>query len=167
MLLLTISVGSCSCERSFSALSRLDLCCTATTTDDRLCVLASLTKWSPILHMTIWMRRVEKVPLRNFSAISWWEQVNFQWDDDEVGFYRAISLQQQSSDRHVAPPRHIILIPSQPVFALSPKYCILSWEATNTNFIVFGLTRFGFEPTITPWMRSLGWFKLINTVKWR
>jgi hypothetical protein len=40
-----------------SQLSRLDLCCTATTTDDRLCVLASLTKWSPILHMTIWMRR--------------------------------------------------------------------------------------------------------------
>jgi hypothetical protein len=21
-----------------------------------------------------------------FSAISWWEQVNFQWDDDEVCF---------------------------------------------------------------------------------
>jgi hypothetical protein len=24
--------------------------------------------------------------LINFSAISWWEQVNFQWDDDEVRF---------------------------------------------------------------------------------
>ena len=29
------------------------------------------------------------------------------------------SLKQQSADRHVAPPGHIILIPSQPVFALS------------------------------------------------
>ena len=24
--------------------------------------------------------------LLNFSAISWWEQVNFQWDDDDVCF---------------------------------------------------------------------------------
>jgi hypothetical protein len=30
------------------------------------------------------------------------------------------SLKQQSSDRHVAPLWHIIMIPSQPVFALSP-----------------------------------------------
>jgi hypothetical protein len=58
------------------------------------------------------------------------EQVNFQWDDDEVrfvldqhaelDFYIASSLKQQSADRHVAPLGHIILIPSQPVFALSP-----------------------------------------------
>ena len=69
----------------------------------------------------------------NFSAISWREQVNFQRDDDEVrfvldqhadlDFYSAflISLKQQSTDRHVTPLGHIILIiPSQPVFALSP-----------------------------------------------
>jgi len=24
--------------------------------------------------------------LSNFSAISWWEQLNFQWDNDEVRF---------------------------------------------------------------------------------
>ena len=51
-------------------------------------------------------------------------------DDDEVrfvpdqhadmDFYCASSLKQQSADRYVAPLRHIILIPSQPVFALSP-----------------------------------------------
>ena len=34
--------------------------------------------------------------------------------------YRASSLKQQTADRHVAPAGHIILIPSQPVFALSP-----------------------------------------------
>ena len=65
-----------------------------------------------------------------FSYVSCQEQVNFQWDDDEVrfvldqhvelDFYIASSLKQQSADRHVAPLGHIILIPSQPVFALSP-----------------------------------------------
>ena len=44
--------------------------------------------------------------------------------------------------------RHIILIPSQPVFALSPYCYVLSREATNTNFIAFGLTRSMPEPTI-------------------
>ena len=52
----------------------------------------------------------------NFSAISWREQVNFQWDDDEVrfvldkhaelDFYSASLLKQQSAGRHVAPRRH-------------------------------------------------------------
>ena len=54
----------------------------------------------------------------------------FQWDNDEVRFvldqhaelvfYSASSLKQQSASRHVAPLGHIILIPSQPVTALSP-----------------------------------------------
>ena len=67
----------------------------------------------------------------NFSAISWREQVNFQWNDDTVRFvldqhaaeldlYSASSLKQQSAGRNVAPHWHIILIPSQPVYALSP-----------------------------------------------
>jgi hypothetical protein len=59
----------------------------------------------------------------------------------ELDFYSGSSLKQQSAGRHVALLGHIILIPSQPVFALSPKCCVLSGEATNTNFIVFGLTR--------------------------
>jgi hypothetical protein len=55
-----------------------------------------------------------------FSAISWWEQVIFQWNDDEVHFvldqhaelefYSAKLLKQQSADRHVAPLGHIIPI---------------------------------------------------------
>ena len=92
-----------------------------------------------------------------FLAISWREQVNCQWDDDvrfvldqhaELDFYSASSLKQQSAARHIALLRHIILIPSQQVFALSPKCCMLSGEATNTNLIVFGLTRLGLEATI-------------------
>ena len=66
-----------------------------------------------------------------FSAVSWLEQVDFQWDDDDevhfvldqhtkLDFYSASSVKQQCVDRHVAPLGHIILIPSQPVFTLSP-----------------------------------------------
>ena len=58
------------------------------------------------------------------------EQVNFQWNDcavhfvldqhAELDFHNASSLKQQFADRHVTPLGHIILIPSQPVFNLSP-----------------------------------------------
>jgi hypothetical protein len=54
-----------------------------------------------------------------------------QWNDDddvhfvldqhaELDFYSASSLKQQSAGRHVAPLGHIIMISSQPVFALTP-----------------------------------------------
>jgi hypothetical protein len=58
-----------------------------------------------------------------------------------VGFLSSSSLKQQPTGRHFAPLGYIILIPSQPVFALSPKCCVLSVEATQTIFIVFGLIR--------------------------
>jgi hypothetical protein len=38
----------------------------------------------------------------------------------ELDFYSSSSLKQQSAGRHIAPLGYIILIPSQPVFALSP-----------------------------------------------
>ena len=38
----------------------------------------------------------------------------------ELHLYSASSLKYQSTGRHVAPLGHIILIPSKPVFALSP-----------------------------------------------
>jgi hypothetical protein len=37
-----------------------------------------------------------------------------------TGFWWDSSLKQQSAGRHVAPPGHIIPIPSQPIFALTP-----------------------------------------------
>jgi hypothetical protein len=53
-----------------------------------------------------------------------------QWNDDDARFvldqhaefdlYSARSLKQQSVGRHVVPFGHIILIPSQPVFGLTP-----------------------------------------------
>ena len=50
-------------------------------------------------------------------------------------------LKQQSAERHVTPLGHIIVIPSQPVFALTPECCVFSGETaiTNTKFIVFGI----------------------------
>ena len=71
------------------------------------------------------MSEWEKERERESEWVSEWrEQVNFQWNDAEVrfvlDFYSASSLKQQSADRHVAPLGHIILIPSQPVFALTP-----------------------------------------------
>ena len=81
-----------------------------------------------------------------------------QCDDDEVrfvldqqawlDFYSISSLKQQSVDGHLVPLGHIIIIPSQPVFALSRLCRMLSGETTNTNFTVFGLTRSELEPTI-------------------
>ena len=63
-------------------------------------------------------------------------------------FYSAISLKQQSAGRQATPLRHMILIPSRPVFDLAPLYGVLSGEAANTNLIVLGLTRPGFKSTI-------------------
>ena len=55
---------------------------------------------------------------------------HFQWDDAKVHFVldqhakldfnSASSLKQESAGRHVTPLGYIILIPSQPVFALTP-----------------------------------------------
>jgi hypothetical protein len=67
------------------------------------------------------------------------------------GFHHEIHrplLQNLATMRHAAPLGHISLILSQPVFALSPLCCLLWGEATNTNFIVSGLTRSGIEPMI-------------------
>jgi hypothetical protein len=90
------------------------------------------------------------------SAISWREQVNFQWNDDEVrflldqhaelDFYSASSLKQQSTGKHVAPLGHIILIPNQPVFDLLLNSACLAEKQKITNFLVFGLTRTGSNP---------------------
>ena len=72
------------------------------------------------------------------------------WTNTYLDFYIASSLKQQSTHRyrHVTSLRRIILISSQLVFALSPSCCMLSGEATYTNFIDFGLTWSEFQPTI-------------------
>ena len=71
-------------------------------------------------------------PFQQFISYIMARTSYFQWDDDddevrfvpdqyaELDFYSASSLKQQSAGRHVAPLRHIILILSQPIFALSP-----------------------------------------------
>jgi hypothetical protein len=69
--------------------------------------------------------------MSKYSAISWREQDTFIeiWDAGDVrivpdprdsDFYSASSLFQQFAGRRVDPLGDIILIPSQPVFVLSP-----------------------------------------------
>ena len=86
----------------------------------------NITFWS--IFLKIYMRRVRNIKINVSLYLR--EQVNFKWDDDEVhfvldqhaelDFYSASSLIQQSVCRHVAPLGHIILIPNQPVFNLTP-----------------------------------------------
>jgi hypothetical protein len=54
---------------------------------------------------------------------------------DYLDFYSASSLKQQFMDRHATPLGHISLIKNLTVFTISPKCCVLSVEATHTNFI--------------------------------
>ena len=57
-------------------------------------------------------------------------------------------MNQQSKGKYVAPLGHTRPIPTQPTFTLTPWWCVLSREAANIYFIVFGSTRPGLEPTI-------------------
>ena len=98
------------------------------------------------LNKWIWRGTQNKM-----SAISWQEEVTLWRDDDDVCFIldlhaqlannSASSLKPQSTDRLVAPLWHIILIPSQPVFAFTTKCCVLRGEVINCICIVFGLNR--------------------------
>ena len=108
--------------------------------------------------MSEWVSDCRITPIQQFSAISWGEQVNFQWDDDEVrfvldqhaelDFYNASSLKQKSAGRHVAPLGHIIPIPSQPVYVLFLLNAACLAEKQQIPILVFALTRPGFETTI-------------------
>ena len=51
--------------------------------------------------------------------------------------YIASSPNQQPIDGHVTPLGHIIVPSSHPVFFLTSWSCVLCWESTNTNFMVF------------------------------
>ena len=83
-----------------------------------------------------------------FLDITWWEQVTIWWDDyDDVRFVldqqgqsdfdSTISLKQQSVSRHVVPHGNIILISSQPVFALTPK--VLHAKRRNNRYQFYSL----------------------------
>jgi hypothetical protein len=55
-----------------------------------------------------------------------------------VGLFSASTLSKQSTGWHVTPLGHIIRGPTS--LCSSPLCCVLCGEATNINFIVFGLT---------------------------
>jgi len=49
-------------------------------------------------------------------------------------FYSASSLKQQSTIKCVTLLDEYLMITNQPVFALTPKLCVIRGESTNTNF---------------------------------
>jgi hypothetical protein len=75
---------------------------------------------TPGLQTNEWVSDCCLTPTQQFVSY-----IMARWDDDKVRFvlnqhakldeYGASSLKQQYAGRHVAPPGHSILIPSQPV----------------------------------------------------
>ena len=46
-----------------------------------------ISTWIDLIqYLSEWVIVVYRQLFSNFSAISWWEQVNVQWDDDEICF---------------------------------------------------------------------------------
>jgi hypothetical protein len=65
---------------------------------------------------------------------------------------------------HVTPLGHIILIPSQPVFALSPNAACLAGKR-QISMLVFGLTQSGLKPQSTALEASTPNHYTIDAVK--
>ena len=106
------------------------------------------------------------MPIQHFSAISWQEQVNFQWNDDEVSFVLDHHAELDIV-LHVARWQwHNSLCISVPLlYSLSLHLDTVSWFWANQSLpfllnatclaekqqipiLVFGLTRPGLEPKI-------------------
>jgi hypothetical protein len=83
----------------------------------QMTILQSMSEWvSDCCLMPI--QQYFSYIMARTSEWCWWCFDLYQ--NAELDFYSASSLKQQSANRHVAPLRHIILIPSRLVFALSP-----------------------------------------------
>jgi hypothetical protein len=140
-----------------------------------------------IAHL-IWSRKwVSDCCLTNAnSAIFqlWWEQVHFQWDDDDVhfvldqhtklDFYSASLLKQQSVERHFAPRRHIILIQSQPVTTESNLAWMVLWwspfkmasQQPSTPFKMAVVAKYLFSCPLLLYYKSK-WAQILITATWQ
>ena len=68
---------------------------------------------------------------------------------------------QKFAGRHVDPLDHITLIPSQPVFVLTPQYCVFVREAESTKLIVSGFTQPWYEPHSRQANKSLHYVQML------
>ena len=71
------------------------------------------------------------------TSYIWWDY-NFRCLLDHraaLDFDSVISPKQPSTGIYVAPCGHNILIPNQPVFALTPECCVFGAKTANTNFV--------------------------------
>jgi hypothetical protein len=65
------------------------------------------------------------------------DEIHFVLDQHaELDFYSASSLKKQSAGRHIGPLGHIILIPSQPVFAFSHQLFLRTRVDTGIIFFI-------------------------------
>ena len=78
----------------------------------------------------------------------WWWGPLCSRPTDLVFLYSASSLKQQFANRHVAPLRHIILIPSQPIFALTLNATCLAEKQLIPILYSLGLTWPRLEHTV-------------------
>jgi midasin (ATPase involved in ribosome maturation) len=96
----------------------------------RTCVFLQKANQNELDFNNEWVSDCCLMPNEQFFSYIFERTSYIQWDDNDVYFvldqhvlleiYSATSLKQQSAGRHVAPLGHIILNPSQPVFALFP-----------------------------------------------
>jgi hypothetical protein len=105
-----------------------------------------------------WVSDCCLTPHYQCSVIAWPEQVTLDEmsafykctrPTNLIGFFYCVSsLKQQSSGGHAAPLGRVILISRQPALFFLLIAARVEKQQNNTNFIVFGLTWLGFEPTI-------------------
>ena len=79
-----------------------------------------------------WREQFSRVVLRNPVSLD---------------FCNAGSLTRQCAGKYITAIGHIIIIPSQTVFVLTPYCCVISKEAATTTFTLFGLTQSGYNLT--------------------
>jgi hypothetical protein len=116
-----------------------------------------------LLFNTIWTIFQAYRGENKLRSVRWWWCLLCTAPSSLVGFFIVLYHWNNSLQTDIS-LRHIILILSQPVSVLSPLCCVLSWETTSTNFIVFCLTLLELDPwfntfetsmlTITPPMLS-------------
>ena len=100
--------------------------------------------------LNILCNEIPSVHLKQGYMLAHWVTNQFQWAPRypwSIGQWPTMPIG-KSGPGYGALLGHIIPIPRQLVFVLTPKCCVLSGETRNNNFIVFGLTPSALEPTI-------------------
>ena len=72
-------------------------------------------------------------PYLGENKLNWWDDNDVRFVPDQHTVLSASSLKHQSACKHAALLRHIILIPSQAIFTLSPLWFVLHGKSIKTQ----------------------------------